>query len=89
MYHRSLFAVAPPAIRIAVQIVEKTEHIKILDLNSGQVPPTPFLDLSGQIAIARRSNLEMAGLRIKGEALYKTLRSPTIDTFKSERHIQA
>ena len=45
-----LFAGAPPGDSSRLFIVEKTGAIKILDLASAQVLPTPFLNLSGQIA---------------------------------------
>jgi glucose/arabinose dehydrogenase len=45
-----LFAGAPPSDTSRLFIVEKTGAIKILDLASGQVLATPFLDLSNQIA---------------------------------------
>jgi glucose/arabinose dehydrogenase len=44
------FAGAPPGDTSRLFIVEKTGQIKILDLASGQVLATPFLDLSGQIS---------------------------------------
>ena len=44
----SLFAGAPPGDTSRLFIVEKTGAIKILDLTSGQVLTTPFLNLSGQ-----------------------------------------
>src|SRR5436309_1420686 len=44
-----LFARAPPDDTSRLFIVEKTGEIKILDLTSGQVLATPFLDLSGQV----------------------------------------
>src|SRR5262245_33061547 len=46
-----LFAVAPPNDLGRLFIVEKTGTIEILDLHSGQVLVTPFLDLTGQVAI--------------------------------------
>jgi glucose/arabinose dehydrogenase len=44
-----LFAGAPPGDPGRLFVVEKTGLIKILDLNSGQVLATPFLDVSSQI----------------------------------------
>jgi glucose/arabinose dehydrogenase len=44
-----LFAGAPPGDLSRLFIVEKGGQIKILDLASGQVLATPFLNLSGQI----------------------------------------
>jgi glucose/arabinose dehydrogenase len=44
-----LFAGAPPGDTSRLFIVEKTGDIKILDLNSGQVLATPFLNLSSQV----------------------------------------
>jgi Ca2+-binding RTX toxin-like protein len=45
-----LFATAPSADSSRLFIVEKTGLIKILDLASGEVLPTPFLDVSTEIA---------------------------------------
>ena len=42
-----LFAVAPPGDFDRLFVVEKTGQIKILNLNTGQVLATPFLDVSG------------------------------------------
>jgi glucose/arabinose dehydrogenase len=44
------FAGAPPGDTSRLFIVEKTGQIKILDLASGQILATPFLDLLGQIS---------------------------------------
>ena len=44
-----LFAAAPPGDLSRLFIVEKTGQIKILDLATGQVLATPFLDVSSQI----------------------------------------
>ena len=44
-----LFAVAPPADTGRLFIVEKTGQIKVLDLATGGVLATPFLDVSTQI----------------------------------------
>src|SRR5262245_21962493 len=52
-----LFAVAPPNDTGRLFIVEKTGKIDILDLTSGQVLPTPFLDVSAQIATAGEEGL--------------------------------
>jgi glucose/arabinose dehydrogenase len=48
-FDQPLFAGAPPGDTSRLFIVEKTGHIKILDLATGQVLATPFLDVSGQI----------------------------------------
>jgi Ca2+-binding RTX toxin-like protein len=45
-----LFATAPPGDTGRLFLVEKTGQIKILDLATGQVLATPFLDVSGQIS---------------------------------------
>jgi len=47
--NQPLFAGAPPGDLSRLFIVEKTGQIKILDLTSGQVLATPFLDVSSQI----------------------------------------
>jgi glucose/arabinose dehydrogenase len=47
--NQPLFTGAPPSDPSRLFIVEKTGLIKILDLNSGQVLATPFLDVSSQI----------------------------------------
>jgi glucose/arabinose dehydrogenase len=52
-----LFAGAPPGDISRLFIVEKTGEIKILDLASGQVLATPFLDLSGQVDAAGERGL--------------------------------
>jgi glucose/arabinose dehydrogenase len=48
-FSQPIFAGAPPGDPGRLFIVEKTGQIKILDLASGQVLATPFLDVSGQI----------------------------------------
>jgi len=52
-----LFAVAPPGDFDRLFLVEKTGRIKILDLDTGQVLATAFLDVSGQITTASESGL--------------------------------
>jgi Ca2+-binding RTX toxin-like protein len=47
--NQPLFAAAPPGDTGRLFLVEKTGQIKILDLVTGQVLATPFLDVSGQI----------------------------------------
>ena len=47
--NQPLFAAAPPGDTGRLFLVEKTGQIKVLDLASGQVLATPFLNLSGQI----------------------------------------
>src|SRR5262245_34445667 len=47
--NQPLFAAAPPGDAGRLFLVEKTGQIKILDLVTGQVLATPFLDVSGQI----------------------------------------
>jgi Ca2+-binding RTX toxin-like protein len=47
--NQPLFATAPPGDTGRLFLVEKTGQIKILDLVTGQVLATPFLDVSGQI----------------------------------------
>jgi glucose/arabinose dehydrogenase len=49
-FNQPLFAAAPPGDTSRLFIVEKTGDIKILDLASGRVVATPFLDVSSQIA---------------------------------------
>jgi glucose/arabinose dehydrogenase len=49
-FNQPLFAGAPPGDTSRLFIVEKTGDIKILDLASGRVVATPFLDVSSQIA---------------------------------------
>ena len=48
-FNQPLFAVAPPGDTSRLFVVEKTGQIKILDLATGQVLATPFLDVSSQI----------------------------------------
>src|SRR5688572_3799216 len=52
-----LFAVSPPDDLGRLFIVEKTGQIRILDLATQQVLPTPFLDLSGKIATSGEQGL--------------------------------
>src|SRR5215510_3562604 len=49
-FNQPLFAGAPPGDTSRLFIVEKTGDIKILDLTSGRVVATPFLDVSSQIS---------------------------------------
>jgi glucose/arabinose dehydrogenase len=48
-FTQPLFAGAPPGDPSRLFIVEKTGAIKIIQLDSGQVLPTPFLDVSSHI----------------------------------------
>ena len=66
-FNQPLFAVAPPGDADHLFIVEKTGRIKILDLDTGQVLPTPFLDLSGQVATASEQGLLGLSPRQRGE----------------------
>src|SRR5262245_66122855 len=52
-----LFAGTPPGDLSRLFIVEKTGLIKILDLASGQILPTPFLDVSAEISTAGECGL--------------------------------
>src|SRR2546426_740076 len=52
-----LFATSPPTDAARLFIVQKGGQIKILDLASGQILPTPFLDISGQISPAGEQGL--------------------------------
>src|SRR5262245_37631790 len=52
-----LFAVAPPDDFNRLFIVEKTGHIDILDLQTGQLLATPFLDVASQISTTSESGL--------------------------------
>src|SRR5262245_24982283 len=52
-----LFAGAPPGDPNRLFIVEKTGLIKILNLATGQVQATPFLDVSSQITTASEGGL--------------------------------
>ena len=52
-----LYAVAPPGDLDRLFLVEKTGQIKILDLKTGAVLATPFLDVSGQISSAGEGGL--------------------------------
>ena len=49
-----VFATAPPDDPARLFVVERTGRIQTLDLGTGAVAPTPFLDLSGQVATAYR-----------------------------------
>jgi glucose/arabinose dehydrogenase len=48
-FTQPLFVGAPPGDTGRLFVVEKTGAIKIIDLASGQVLPTPFLDVSSQV----------------------------------------
>src|SRR5262249_61089409 len=50
--NQPLFAISPPGDTARLFIVEKTGLIKILDLTTGQVLPTPFLNLTSQVNTA-------------------------------------
>jgi glucose/arabinose dehydrogenase len=52
-----LFAGAPTGDMGRLFVVEKTGHIKILDLASGRVLATPFLDVSSQISAVGEGGL--------------------------------
>jgi glucose/arabinose dehydrogenase len=52
-----LFAGTPPGDLSRLFIVEKTGLINILDLASGQILPTPFLDVSAEISTAGECGL--------------------------------
>jgi len=59
--NQPLFATAPPGDTGRLFLVEKTGLIKILDLASGQVLATPFLDVSSQIStVGERGLLGLA-----------------------------
>src|SRR5262249_54763341 len=49
-FSQPLFVGAPPGDTSRLFVVEKTGAIKIIDLASGQVLATPFLDLSSEVA---------------------------------------
>src|SRR5688572_1944897 len=53
----ALFAAAPPGDLNRLFLVQKTGQIKILDLASGQVLATPFLDVSAQISVTGERGL--------------------------------
>src|SRR5262245_64230565 len=52
-----LFAISPPGDTARLFIVEKTGLIKILDLTTGQVLSTPFLNLTSQVNTAGEPGL--------------------------------
>jgi glucose/arabinose dehydrogenase len=52
-----VFAVAAPGDPNRLFVVEKTGLIRILDLASGQIDPTPFLDVSTEISIVGECGL--------------------------------
>jgi len=52
-----LFATAPPGDATRLFIVERGGQIEILDLRTGQVQPTPFLDVSSQVATTNEQGL--------------------------------
>ena len=52
-----LFVTAPPGDATHLLVVEKTGLIKVLDPATGQILPTPFLDVSSQILTAGEQGL--------------------------------
>ena len=52
-----LFVTAPPGDTTHLLVVEKTGLIKVLDPATGQILPTPFLDVSSQILTAGEQGL--------------------------------
>ncbi|HEX2116113.1 MAG TPA: PQQ-dependent sugar dehydrogenase [Alphaproteobacteria bacterium] len=52
-----LFAAAPPGDATRLFIVERGGQIEILDLATGRIQPSPFLDLSTQVATAGEQGL--------------------------------
>jgi Glucose / Sorbosone dehydrogenase/FG-GAP-like repeat/RTX calcium-binding nonapeptide repeat (4 copies) len=46
-----VFAISPPGDNARLFIVERTGFIRILDLATGQLLPTPFIDLSDEITV--------------------------------------
>src|SRR5262245_24163718 len=52
-----VFVTASPADFEHIYVLEKTGQIKIVDTASGQVAPTPFLDVSSQISAAGEGGL--------------------------------
>jgi glucose/arabinose dehydrogenase len=56
-----LFAVAPPGDNGRLFIVQKTGKIEVLDLRSGQILSTPFLDVSSQISTGGEEGLLSLG----------------------------
>ena len=52
-----VFATAPPDDPDRLVVVERAGRIQTLDLRTGTVAPTPFLDLSGQVATAGEQGL--------------------------------
>ncbi len=56
-FSQPLFAGSPPDDPHRLFIVEKGGQIKILDLDTGQVLPTPFLDVSSEVSTAGERGL--------------------------------
>jgi glucose/arabinose dehydrogenase len=55
--NQPLFVVAPPGEITYLYVVEKTGLIRVLDVTTGQVLATPFLDVSSQILTAGEQGL--------------------------------
>jgi glucose/arabinose dehydrogenase len=86
------FAVAPAGDTDRLFIVERTGQIKILDLNTGQVLATPFLDLTSQITTAGEGGL--LGLAFDPDfahngLFYVDLTNPSDDTEIRRYHVSA
>jgi Ca2+-binding RTX toxin-like protein len=87
-----LFAVTPPGDTTQLFIVEKTGLIEILDLGTGQILPSPFLDVSGQIVTVGEEGL--LGLAFdpnyaQNGFIYINLVNPSGDTEIRRYHVSA
>ncbi len=52
-----LFVASPPGDRTRLFVVERAGRIKILNLRTGVVNPTPFLDISAKVALSEEEGL--------------------------------
>lgn len=52
-----IFVTSPPGDRARLFVVERAGKIKILNLKNGTVNPTPFLDISSEVALAEEEGL--------------------------------
>ncbi len=90
--NQPLFVTAPPGDTSRLFIIEKTGAIRILDLNSGQILATPFLNVSvdfsgerGLLGLAFDPNYASNGFFY----IYRTVTTPTTHNVVERYHVSA